>query len=42
MAAALYSGAEYLVTRNPQDFKAGPLAALRPAELLALIRGSSS
>ena len=42
MAAALYSGAEYLVTRNPQDFKAGPLAALRPAELLALIQGSSS
>ena len=42
MAAALYSGAEYLVTRNPQDFKAGPLTALQPAELLALIWGLSS
>lgn len=42
MAAALYSGAEYLVTRNPQDFKTGPLTALQPAELLALIQGSSA
>jgi len=40
MAAALHAGAAYLVTRNPLDFKAGPITALQPAELLALIQGS--
>ena len=37
MMAALRSGAQYLVTRNVQDYKAGPLPVLQPAELLALL-----
>jgi predicted nucleic acid-binding protein len=40
MMAALHAGAAYLVTRNPLDFKAGPITALQPAELLALIQDS--
>jgi predicted nucleic acid-binding protein len=37
MAAAVRAGAAYLVTRNAPDFRAGPLPALQPAELLALL-----
>jgi predicted nucleic acid-binding protein len=37
MMAAVQAGAQYLVTRNVQDYKAGPLPALQPAELLALL-----
>jgi predicted nucleic acid-binding protein len=37
LIAALRSGAQYLVTRNVQDYKAGPLPVLQPAELLALL-----
>jgi predicted nucleic acid-binding protein len=38
MMAAVRSGAEYLVTRNIQDFRAGPLQAIQPVELLALLK----
>lgn len=37
MMAAVNCGADYLVTRNVADFKAGPLAVLRPAELLGIL-----
>ena len=37
MMAAVQAGARYLVTRNVQDYKAGPLPALQPVELLALV-----
>ena len=37
MMAAVEAGAHYLVTRNIQDYKAGPLPALQPAELLTLV-----
>jgi len=37
MMAAVQAGAQYLVTRNVQDYRAGPLPALQPAELLALL-----
>jgi hypothetical protein len=37
MAAAVRVGAAYLVTRNVADFRTGPLPALQPAELLALL-----
>lgn len=37
MMAAVQSGSQYLVTRNPQDYKEGPLIALQPAELLSLL-----
>ena len=37
MAAAAQAGAQYLVTRNVHDYQAGPLPALQPAELLALV-----
>ena len=37
MMVAIRSGTDYLITRNVRDFKAGPLPALRPAELLALL-----
>lgn len=35
--AAVQAGAQYLVARNVQDYKAGPLSALQPAELLAML-----
>lgn len=38
MMAAVRSGAEYLVTRNVQDFKVGPLPVIQPAELVALLK----
>jgi len=37
MMAAVQAGAQYLVTRNVRDYRAGPLPALQPAELLALV-----
>ena len=37
MMAAVQADAQYLVTRNVQDYRSGPLPALQPAELLALI-----
>ena len=37
MMAAVRAGAQYLLTRNVQDYKAGPLPVLQPAELLALL-----
>jgi predicted nucleic acid-binding protein len=37
MMSAVQAGAQYLVTRNIRDYKAGPLPALQPAELLALV-----
>ena len=37
MMAAMQAGATHLVTRNLQDFRAGPLPVLQPAELVALL-----
>jgi predicted nucleic acid-binding protein len=36
-AAALRSGADYLVSRNPEDFKGAPVVIRSPAEVLPLI-----
>ena len=41
MIAALHCGAQYPITRNVQDYQAGPLPAPQPAEFLALIARSS-
>ena len=38
MMSAVQVGGQYLVTRNARDFKAGPLPALLPVELLALLQ----
>jgi hypothetical protein len=40
MAAALNSQADYLVTRNPKDFKDGLVRVLQPGDLLALFSTS--
>jgi predicted nucleic acid-binding protein len=37
MVSAAQIGAHYLVTRNTQDYKLGPVSVLHPAELLALL-----
>jgi len=37
-AAALKVGADYVATRNARDFKASPVKARSPGELLALMR----
>jgi hypothetical protein len=37
MRAAGRAGADYLVTRNVRDFSAGPLPAVQPVELLAIL-----
>ena len=37
MMSAVQVGAEYLVTRKIKDYTAGPIKAIQPAELLALI-----
>jgi hypothetical protein len=37
MMAAVRSGVSYLVTRNVRDYGMGPLRALQPAELMALL-----
>lgn len=39
MTAAVNAGAEYLVTRNPDDFEGGPIPVLQPAEFLPLLGG---
>ena len=41
MAAAADLEAGFLVTRNPRDFKAGPVAVLEPAELPAILQAPS-
>ena len=38
MAAAYRSGADYLVTRNPKDFRDGPIDVLQPGEFLAMLK----
>jgi predicted nucleic acid-binding protein len=37
MMAAVRAGADYLLTRNVQDYKAGPLPVLQPVEMLTLL-----
>jgi hypothetical protein len=37
MATAAQVGADYLVSREVTGYRAGPLRALRPVELLALL-----
>jgi len=37
MVAAVHDGAQYLITRNVQDYQLGPLPALRPVEFLTLL-----
>jgi predicted nucleic acid-binding protein len=37
MMAAVQAGMTHLVTRNVQDYRAGPLPAVLPAELVALL-----
>jgi predicted nucleic acid-binding protein len=39
MAAARRAGADLVVTRDRAGFAAGPVPALTPAELLALVHG---
>jgi predicted nucleic acid-binding protein len=39
MAAARQAGADYIVTRDSGGFSEGPVPALTPAELLALLQG---
>ena len=41
MAAASAADCDYLVTRNPQDFKPSPVQTIQPADFLAIIRGKS-
>jgi hypothetical protein len=36
MAAAFNAGADYLVTRNPKDFKDELVSVLQPGDFLAL------
>ncbi len=38
MAAAYRAGADYLITRNPKDFRGGPIDVALPGEFLALLR----
>jgi predicted nucleic acid-binding protein len=38
MMAAVRVGAEYVITRNPQDYRDGPIPAVQPAEFLPLIQ----
>jgi len=41
MAAAKAAACDYLVTRNPQDFKPTDVQAIQPADFLAIIGGKS-
>ena len=41
MAAASRSGADYIVTRNPKDFKGGLVDILQPGEFLAMLKASN-
>jgi predicted nucleic acid-binding protein len=38
MASAVGAGADYVVTRDATGYRVGPLPALEPAEMLALVR----
>ena len=38
MMAAVQVGAAYIVTRNPGDYKAGPLPVVLPVELNAIVK----
>ncbi len=40
MAAAINVGVDYLVTRNPKDFKDDVVGVLQPGDLLALLQAS--
>ncbi len=42
MAAAAGVDADFLITRNPKDFPAGPARVLRPAELPAILPAPST
>jgi hypothetical protein len=42
MIAAVGAGATHLVTRNAADYQDGPLPALEPAELLALLQATAN
>jgi predicted nucleic acid-binding protein len=42
VAACLRVGADFLVTRNPRDFKGAPVATRSAGEVLALLTGSTS
>ena len=42
MMAGVHAGVEYVVARDLRGFKAGPLPALSPGELIALVRGQES
>ena len=37
MAAAINAGLDYLITRNPRDFKPDGVQVLRPGDALALL-----
>ena len=38
ITAASEAGADYLITRNPKDFKGGTVPVLQPAELPAILQ----
>ena len=42
MAAALHTGVDYLITRNPRDFKPDGLQILQPGDALALLHAEAS
>lgn len=42
MIAGVHAGVECVVTRDPADFKSGPLPTLSPIEMLALIRAQGN
>lgn len=42
MAAAKAADCDYLVTRNPQDFKPTDVQTIQPADLLAIISGKTN
>ena len=42
VAACLRIGADFLVTRNPRDFKGAPVATRSAGEVLALLTGSAA
>lgn len=37
MMAAIHAGAQYIITRNTQDYTYGPLPVLTPVELLSIL-----
>ncbi len=42
MMAGVHAGVEYVVTRDLADFASGPLPALTPGELIALLHGKET